>query len=44
MKDLICGMEVENTEFKSIYKGKRYNFCSVRCKEIFDKSPDKYAK
>jgi YHS domain-containing protein len=44
MKDPICGMEVQDTKFNSAYKGKQYNFCSSRCKETFDKSPDKYAK
>jgi YHS domain-containing protein len=42
--DPICGMEVQDTKFKSAYKGKQYNFCSSRCKERFDNSPDKYAK
>ncbi len=44
MKDPICGMEVQNTKFKSTYKGKQYAFCSGNCKVTFDKSPDKYAK
>jgi YHS domain-containing protein len=44
MKDLVCRMEVQNTKFKSTYKGKQYEFCSSNCKETFDKSPDKYAK
>ncbi|MDE1871138.1 MAG: YHS domain-containing protein [Candidatus Micrarchaeota archaeon] len=45
MKDLICGMEVnESSKFKSSYKGKQYAFCSSKCKETFDRTPDKYAK
>lgn len=44
MKDPVCGMETNSTKFKSEYKGKLYAFCSIKCKESFDKSPGKYAK
>ncbi|MDE1828162.1 MAG: YHS domain-containing protein [Candidatus Micrarchaeota archaeon] len=45
MRDLVCGMEVsESSKFASSYKGRKYYFCSGKCKEAFDKSPDKYAK
>lgn len=44
VKDPICGMEVDEktAEFKSEYKGKTYCFCSVTCKNQFDKDPEKY--
>ena len=29
---------------KSVYKGKTYYFCTTHCKQLFDKSPAKYAK
>ena len=45
VKDSVCNMEVdENTKFKSRFKDKDYYFCSIACKEKFDKSPDKYTK
>lgn len=45
MKDPVCKMEVGNSsQFKSNHKGKEYHFCSVACKEKFDKEPDKYAE
>ncbi|MCL5433807.1 MAG: YHS domain-containing protein [Candidatus Marsarchaeota archaeon] len=44
MKDIVCGMEVQNTKLKSVYKGKQYVFCSTSCKETFDKNPEKYIK
>ena len=28
----------------SEYKGKKYYFCAVGCKEKFDKDPEKYIK
>ena len=38
-------MEIgQNDKFKSVYKNKKYIFCSSKCKETFGKSPDKYAK
>ncbi|MEM3744550.1 MAG: YHS domain-containing protein [Candidatus Micrarchaeaceae archaeon] len=45
MKDVVCGMEVvQSTKFKSVYKNKQYLFCSIKCKEAFDRSPDTYVK
>jgi len=43
-KDPVCGMNVDEktAKLKFTYKGKIYYFCSVGCKEAFQKSPDKY--
>ncbi len=43
MKDVVCGMDVAAARFRSTYKGKEYGFCSIKCKETFDKSPKRYA-
>jgi len=43
-KDPICKMSVEKgTKDVSVYQGKQFGFCSVVCKEMFDKNPKKYA-
>jgi Cu+-exporting ATPase len=44
--DPVCGMEVEKegAAGSSTYKGETYYFCSLHCKEEFDKNPDKYLK
>ncbi|ADY00617.1 ribosomal protein L24, conjectural [Vulcanisaeta moutnovskia 768-28] len=43
--DPVCGMEVdETTQFKTIYKGKIYYFCSAMCKREFEKNPEVYIK
>ncbi len=44
MKDVVCGMEITDSKFKSSYKGKEYTFCSENCKITFDKNPEKFAK
>jgi len=43
-KDLICGMEVkeEDAAGSSLYKGKKYYFCSEVCKQKFDENPEIY--
>ena len=43
-KDLVCGMTVKKSKAaaESEYKGKKYYFCAVGCKEKFDKEPEKY--
>lgn len=42
-KDPICGMDVsEDTPYKTQFKGKTYFFCSVVCKNVFEKEPHKY--
>ncbi len=45
-KDPVCGMDVdpEKTEYKSIYKGKVYYFCSSMCKREFEKNPEHYLR
>ncbi len=45
-KDLVCGMEVNKDEAaaSSLYKGKKYYFCSPVCKTKFDENPEKYLK
>lgn len=45
-KDPICGMYVDEktAQWKSEYKGQRYYFCAERCKQVFDKRPDQFAK
>ncbi len=44
MKDPVCGMELtyETAEARSEYHGQTYYFCSLDCKETFDKDPEKY--
>ena len=42
-KDPVCEMKVnESTQYKSVYKGVTYFFCSVTCKMLFDRDPVKY--
>ncbi|PWK23365.1 YHS domain-containing protein [Arcicella aurantiaca] len=42
--DPICKMSVpKGSKQVSIYKGKQVGFCSIVCKEMFDKDPKKYA-
>jgi len=45
-KDPVCGMEVDEKRAagSSDYQGKKYYFCSLGCKQRFDKEPEKYAK
>jgi Cu+-exporting ATPase len=44
LKDPVCGMEVtyENAQARSEYNGETYYFCSLDCKETFDKDPERY--
>ncbi len=46
VKDPVCGMTIEDTEAAATYEreGVKYYFCSVPCKENFQKDPDKYLK
>lgn len=43
-KDLVCGMKVKKSKAaaKWEYKGKKYYFCAVGCKEKFETDPEKY--
>lgn len=44
-KDVVCRMTLEKeTKNKSEKDGKVYYFCSPKCKEKFDKEPEKYIK
>jgi len=44
-KDPVCGMDVDQKKAagKSAYKGETVYFCSLKCKEKFDKDPDLFA-
>ena len=44
--DLVCGMEIdeEKAAGSSTYQGKTYYFCSVPCKEKFQKAPEQFVK
>ncbi len=46
LKDPVCGMEVtyETAQARSEYNGQTYFFCSLDCKESFDKNPEKYVQ
>ncbi len=45
-KDPVCGMDVDpkTAEYKSVYQGTTYYFCSPGCKRDFDRDPQKYVK
>lgn len=42
--DPVCGMDVkpERAAAKSQYEGNTYYFCSLGCKEAFDRDPERY--
>ena len=44
--DPVCGMQVDekNAVGKSDHNGQQFYFCSLGCKEKFDRNPDQYAK
>lgn len=44
--DPICGMQVdpEKAAGTSVYQGRTYYFCSIRCKERFDRDPGAYTQ
>ena len=46
IKDPVCGMDVtyETAQARSDYNGLTYYFCSLGCKEQFDKNPEKYLR
>jgi putative ABC transport system ATP-binding protein len=46
VRDPVCGMQVDEwtATIFSEYKGKRYAFCSQRCKERFDMNPGDYVE
>ncbi len=43
--DPVCGMQVDKQEAAgtSNYNGKEVYFCSLECKQKFDKNPQQYA-
>jgi len=44
MKDPVCGMQVsDDTSVTSTYQGKKYSFCGEKCKQEFDKNPQRFA-
>lgn len=45
IKDPVCGMALsENTaKEKLVYQGRTHYFCSILCKQMFEREPDKYA-
>jgi Cu+-exporting ATPase len=45
-KDPVCGMEVDEMKAaaKADYKGKKYYFCALSCKDKFVKEPKKYVE
>ena len=45
-KDPVCGMEVEEKQAhnQTQYRGKAYYFCTPRCKEFFDRDPERYLR
>ena len=45
-RDPVCGMEVDpkKTDFKAVYMGEVYYFCSLACKREFEKNPEHYIK
>ncbi len=46
IKDPVCGMSIDSNmaENDFIWRGKTYFFCADHCREVFEKSPDKYLK
>lgn len=45
-KDPVCGMQVDESKAAatSNYKEQTYHFCSVSCKEQFEKDPMEFVK
>ncbi len=43
-KDPVCGMTVDpqHAAAASVYGGRTYYFCSISCRDEFEKAPDKY--
>ena len=46
LHDPVCGMHVtyETAQARSEYDGQIYYFCSIDCKEAFDKAPETYVR
>src|SRR5690242_16508083 len=45
-QDPVCGMQVEEQKAAgmSTHEGQKYYFCSLQCKEKFDRNPQQYAR
>jgi len=45
-KDPVSGMEVEENQAynQTHYRGRAYYFCTPRCKEFFDRDPERYLR
>jgi len=45
VRDPVCGMTIDpkSAAGKSEYQGQTYYFCSMGCKNAFDKEPQRYA-
>jgi YHS domain-containing protein len=45
VKDPVCGMQVDpqKAAAQSVHNGQTYYFCSMICKGVFDRDPEKYA-
>lgn len=46
VKDPICGIDIDprTAAGQSEYQGQIYYFCSLTCKEAFDKEPHKHVQ
>ncbi len=44
IKDPVCGMAVseDSAKTKLVYEGQIYYFCSMLCKQLFEREPRKY--
>jgi YHS domain-containing protein len=42
--DPVCKMEVDSksSQFKTVFQGQSYTFCSEGCKQAFERAPQKY--
>lgn len=42
--DPVCGMQIESSQApaQSQFEGHTYSFCSVECKETFERNPKDY--
>jgi Cu+-exporting ATPase len=45
VKDLVCGMEVDEKDERSVFiesSGEKYYFCCVECKMLFSRDPKSF--
>lgn len=44
LPDPVCEMDYDTSYHEwTVFKGDTIHFCSVTCKEVFEKAPEKYA-